>query len=70
MHSGDTISQNLNEPTFENVIHKLEFMVNDHGYHNKMDDNNLLDYSGKSDTCSEIQSLEEIMAIIGKRNVE
>ena len=66
IHSGDAISENLNEPTCENVIHKLEIMVNDLCYHNKIDDNNLLDYPSESETCSkvkicsEVQNLEEL----------
>ncbi|XP_049354648.1 uncharacterized protein LOC125819224 [Solanum verrucosum] len=68
--SGDAVSKNLNEPTCENVIHKLEVMINDLDYHNKMDVNNLLDYSGESDTCSEVQNLEEFVDTIGKRNVD
>ena len=49
IHSSNVISGNLNEPTCENVIHKLEIMVNDLCYHNKIDDNNLLDYPSESD---------------------
>ncbi|XP_049346572.1 CENP-B homolog protein 2-like [Solanum verrucosum] len=70
IRSGDAISENLNEPTYENVIHELEVMINDIGYHNKMDVNNMLDYPGESDTCSEIQSLEEIVDTIGKSDVD
>nr|AAT38686.1 hypothetical protein SDM1_32t00006 [Solanum demissum] len=35
-----------------------------------MDVNNLLDYPGESDTCLEVQSLEEIVDTIGKCNVD
>nr|ABI34292.1 hypothetical protein SDM1_25t00005 [Solanum demissum] len=35
-----------------------------------MDVNNLLDYPGESDTCSKVQSLEEIVDTIGKCNVD
>ncbi|XP_049381261.1 uncharacterized protein LOC125845773 [Solanum stenotomum] len=35
-----------------------------------MDVNNLLDYPGESDTCSEVQNLEEIVDTIGKNNVD
>jgi len=52
--SGEAISEKLNEPTCENVIHELEVMINDLSYHNKMDVNNLLDYPCKSDICSEV----------------
>ena len=45
-------------------------MINDLEYYNKMNVNNMLDYPSESDTCSEIQSLEEIMDIIGKSNVD
>ncbi|XP_049364295.1 CENP-B homolog protein 2-like [Solanum verrucosum] len=70
IRSGDAISENLNEPTCENIIHELEVMINDLGYHNKMVVNNLLDYPGESDTCPEVQSLEEIVDTIGKSNVD
>lgn len=59
----------MNEPTCENVIHEIEVTVNDLGYQNKLDDNNMLNYPGESDTCSEVQILEEIVDIIGKNNV-
>ena len=45
-------------------------MINDLDYHSKMDVNNLLDYSSESDTCSEVQSLEEIVDTIEKSNVD
>nr|AAT38752.1 hypothetical protein SDM1_42t00003 [Solanum demissum] len=35
-----------------------------------MDVNNLLDYPGESDACSEVQRLEEIVDTIGKCNVD
>ncbi|XP_049357088.1 CENP-B homolog protein 2-like [Solanum verrucosum] len=67
---GDAISENLNEPTCKNAIHELDVMITDLAYHNKMDVNNLLDYLGESDTCSEVQNLEEIVDTIGKNNVD
>ncbi|XP_015170931.1 uncharacterized protein [Solanum tuberosum] len=67
---GDAILENLNEATCENIIHELEVMIDDLGYHNKMDVNNLLDYPGESDTCSEVQSLKEIVDTIRKNNVD
>ena len=52
---GDTISENLNEPTCENVIHEFEVMINhDLGYHNKIDVKNLLDCPSENDTCSKV----------------
>ena len=60
----------MNEPTCENVIHELEVMINDLGYHNKMNVNNLLDYSCKSDRCSEVQSFEKIVDTIGKNDID
>ncbi|XP_059281701.1 uncharacterized protein LOC132035439 [Lycium ferocissimum] len=68
--SGDEALGNLNEPTCENDIHELEVMINDLGYLNKMDVNSLLDYPGENDTCSEVQSLEEIVDTIGENNVD
>lgn len=44
----------MNEPTCENVIQELVVMINDLGYHNKMDVNNMFDYTSESDTCSEV----------------
>ena len=45
-------------------------MINDLGYRNKMDVNSLLDYPGENNTCSEVQSLEEIVATILENNVD
>ena len=54
---GDAISENLNESTCENDIHELEVTI-DLDYHNKLDINNVLDYSGESDTCSKVKSFD------------
>ena len=70
IRSGDAISENLNEPTCENVMHELQVMINDFSYRNKMNVNNLLDYPSENDTCSEVQSLEVIVDTIGKDNVD
>ena len=51
-------------------MHELDVMINDFGYHNKMDFNNLLDYLGKSSTCLELQSLEEIVDTIENSDVD
>ena len=51
-------------------MHELRVIINDFCYHNKMDVNNLLDYPGENDTCSKVQSLEEIVDIIGKDNID
>ena len=51
-------------------MHELQVMINHFGYRNKMDVNSLLDYPGENDTCSEVQSLEEIVDTIGKDNVD
>ena len=40
IRSGDAISENLNEPTCENIINELEVIINNLGYHSKMDVNN------------------------------
>ena len=61
----------MNEPTCENVIHEFEVMINhDLGYHNKMDVKNLLDCPSENDTCSKVQSLEEIVDTIEKNSVD
>ena len=64
--SDDAISENLNELTCENVIHELDVMINDIVYRSKMNVNNLLNYSGENNTCSELQSLEDIVDPIRK----
>ena len=39
-------------------------MINDIGYRNKMNVNNLLDYPSENEKCLQVQSLEEIVANI------
>ena len=54
----ETVSWNLNEATSEEDIHELEGMIDHLGYRNKMNVNQLLDYPGDNNECSQIQSLE------------
>ena len=71
IRSMDEVSSNLNEhTTLEKYLHELEVMINDLGYHNKMDVNSLLDYPGENNACSEVQSLEEIANTILENDVE
>ncbi|XP_074325951.1 CENP-B homolog protein 2-like [Apium graveolens] len=55
---------------FLEYIHELEVMIKDLGYRNKMDVNNFLDYPGENESCSEVQSIEEIANTILENSVE
>ncbi|KAL8131272.1 hypothetical protein AgCh_007267 [Apium graveolens] len=71
IRSIDEVSSNLNEHTTpEEYIHELEVMIKDLGYRNKMDVNNFLDYPGENESCSEVQSIEEIANTILENSVE
>ncbi|XP_074359364.1 ARS-binding protein 1-like [Apium graveolens] len=71
IRSIDEVSSNLNEHTTpEEYIHELEVMIKDLGYRNKMDVNNFLDYPGENESCSEVQSIEEIVNTILENSVE
>ena len=45
-------------------------MINQCGYHNKMDIDNLMNYPGENEACSGIQSLEDIVSTIIENNAE
>ena len=45
-------------------------MINQCGYRNKMDIDNLMNYLGKNEVCSEVQSLEDIVGTIIENNAE
>ncbi|XP_074349950.1 CENP-B homolog protein 2-like [Apium graveolens] len=71
IRSIDEVSSNLNEHTTpEEYIHELEVMIKDLGYRNKMDVNNFLDYPGENESCSEVQSIEQIANTILENSVE
>ncbi|PNX69365.1 tigger transposable element-derived protein [Trifolium pratense] len=45
-------------------------MINQCGYRNKMDIDNLMNYPGENEACSEVQSLEDIVRTIIENNAE
>ncbi|CAK8574847.1 unnamed protein product [Lathyrus sativus] len=45
-------------------------MINQCGYRNKMDINNLMNYPGENEACSEIQNLEDIVGTIIENNAK
>ncbi|KAJ0040826.1 hypothetical protein Pint_27542 [Pistacia integerrima] len=59
-------SENLNESLDEEDIHKLETIIKDLGYRDRIDVNYLLDYPSENHASSEVSSLEEIVANIIK----
>ncbi|CAK8567015.1 unnamed protein product [Lathyrus sativus] len=68
--STSDVARNLDESTFDEEIQDLETMINQCGYHNKMDIENLMNYLGENEACSEVQSLEDIVSTIIENNVE
>ncbi|KAL5154444.1 ARS-binding protein 1 [Glycine soja] len=64
------VARNLDESTFDEETLDLKTMVNQCGYRNKMDIDNLMNYPGENEACSEVQSLEDIMSTIIENNVE
>lgn len=60
----DEFSKNLKEPTCENFIHEVDVMINDLGYCNIW---TLITYwMRENNKCLDVQSLEQIVDIIGK----
>ena len=53
------MSKNLDEVTSEEGIYKIKKIINDSGYHNKMDVSHLLDYPNENNECLKIQNLEK-----------
>ncbi|CAI8598374.1 unnamed protein product [Vicia faba] len=45
-------------------------MINQCGYRNKLDIDNLMNYPGENEACSEVQSLEDIVDTIIENNAE
>ncbi|XP_010419288.1 PREDICTED: CENP-B homolog protein 2-like [Camelina sativa] len=65
IRSRDAVSRNSEEESVcEDGMQELEVVINNLSYRNKMDVNSLLDYPGENDACSEVQSLEEIVASV------
>lgn len=64
IRSEDIESRNLDGSTCEVDVHELDAVINNLGYRNRIDANSLLDYPGENVACSEVQSLEEIVATI------
>ncbi|XP_027351220.1 uncharacterized protein LOC113862331 [Abrus precatorius] len=68
--SDSDVARNLDESTFDEETQDLETMINQCGYRNKMDIDNLMNYPGENEACSEVQSLEEIVSTIIENNAE
>ncbi|CAA7037302.1 unnamed protein product [Microthlaspi erraticum] len=70
IRSGDVLPRNLEDESVD--IRELEVVINNLGYRNRMDVNSLLSYPGENDSCSEVQSLEEIVSTVlnGEDEVE
>ncbi|KAL5146375.1 CENP-B 2 [Glycine soja] len=64
------VTRNLDESTFYEETQDLETMINKCGYRNKMDIDNLMNYPGENEACSEVQSLEDIVGTIIENNAE
>ncbi|KAH1189473.1 ARS-binding protein 1 [Glycine max] len=70
IRSASDVARNLDESTFDEETQDLETMINQCGYCNKMDINNLMNYPGENETCSEVQSLEDIVGTVIENNAE
>ncbi|KAH1246141.1 CENP-B 2 [Glycine max] len=70
IRSASDVARNLDESTFDEETQDLETMINQCGYHNKMDIDNLMNYPGENEACSEVQSLEDIVGTIIENNAE
>ncbi|CAK8530483.1 unnamed protein product [Lathyrus sativus] len=70
IRSASDIARNLDESTFDEETQDLETMINQCGYRNKMDIDNLINYPGENEACSEVQSLEDIVSTIIENNAE
>uniref|UniRef100_A0A0R0G3K6 Uncharacterized protein n=1 Tax=Glycine max TaxID=3847 RepID=A0A0R0G3K6_SOYBN len=68
IRSASDIARNLNESTFDEETQDFETMINQCGYRNKMDIDNLMNYPGENEACSE--SLEDIVSTIIENNAE
>ncbi|XP_039689508.1 CENP-B homolog protein 2-like [Medicago truncatula] len=70
IRSASDVVGNLDESTFDEETQDLQTMINQCGYRNKMDIDNLMNYPGENEACSEIQSLEDIVRTIIENNAE
>ncbi|KAL5155498.1 ARS-binding protein 1 [Glycine soja] len=70
IRSASDVARNLDESTFDKETQDLETMINQCGYRNKMNIDNLMNYPGENEACSEVQSLEDIVGIIIENNAE
>ena len=70
IRSSSDVARNLDESTFDEETQDLETMINQCGYRNKMDIDNLMNYPGENEACSEVQSLEDIVGTIIENNAE
>jgi len=61
---------NKNESTFDEETQDHETMINQCGYRNKMDIDNLMNYPGENEACSKVQSLENIVGTIIENNAD
>ncbi|KAH1266212.1 ARS-binding protein 1 [Glycine max] len=68
IRSASDVARNLDEFTFDEETQDLKTMINQCGYHNKMDIDNLMNYPGENEACSEVQSLEDIVGTIIENN--
>ena len=51
-------------------LYDLETMINQCGYRNKMNIDNLMNYPGENEVCLEVQSLKDIVGTIIENNAE
>lgn len=70
IRSASDVVGNLDESTFDEETQDLQTMINQCGYRNKMDIDNLMNYPGENEACSEVQSLEDIVRTIIENNAE
>ena len=70
IRSSTDATRNYCESTFDAEMRDLETMINQCGYRNKMNIDNLMNYSGENESCSEVQSLEEIVYTMIEYNTE
>ena len=70
IRSASDVARNLDESTFDEETQDLETMINQCGYRNKMDIDNLMNYPGENEACSEVQSLKDIVGTIIENNAE
>ncbi|KAH1232856.1 ARS-binding protein 1 [Glycine max] len=70
IRSASDVARNLDESTFDEETQDLETMINQCGYRNKMNIDNLMNYPGENEACSEVQSLEDIVGTIIENNAE